>query len=219
MWQNAVVKAATMAHRARRCQLTAFTTLTVLCALLAAATPSTSVAAQERSKPETEAIALARRTLAARLSIPIGEITTVSIAAAQWRDSSLGCPERGMIYAPTLLSGYEVKLRGPEREHVVHVAGGRAIVCDARPDPKEPPAAVVAGSMKAANAVRSALAARLGIQPAAVRIVSTRPYRASTRCQGAPAAAKGPALIVEAEASAQTFRYYSDDTVTRSCDQ
>jgi hypothetical protein len=216
---NTVVKAATMAQGARRCQFAACTVSMILCTLFVGAVPRTSVAAaQERSKAETEAIALARRTLAAKLSVPIERITAVSIAPAQWRDSSLGCPERGMVYTPALTSGYEVRLREADREHIVRVAGARAVICGPSPDPKQPPVTMIAGSLKAAGAVRTALAARLGIDPARVRIVSTRPYRSSTPCPGAPASPKGAAFVVEAEASSQTFRYYTDDTLTHSCD-
>ncbi len=209
-----------MAHRVRRCQFAAFTASTILCTLVAGIVVSPSVAAaQERSKAETEAIAVARQTLAAKLSVPIEQITTVTLSPAQWRDSSLGCPERGMIYTPALVPGYEVKLRDADREHVVRVGGGRAVICSTQTDPKQPPVTALAGSLKAADAVRTALAVRLGIDPARVRIVSTRPYRPSTACQGAPGSPKGAALIVEAQAAAQTFRYYTDDALTRSCDQ
>ena len=175
--------------------------------------------AQERSKAETDAIALARKTLAATLSIPLDQLSTISVSPAQWRDSSLGCPERGKTYLPVLTSGYEVKLRETGREHVVHVAGARAVTCGSQPDAKQPPASMIAGSLKAAEAVRSAVAMRLGIDPARVRILSTRPFRSTTPCPAAPAAATGAALVVEAEAGSQTFRYYTDDTQVSSCEK
>jgi hypothetical protein len=183
---------------------------------LVVCTVCTVVSAQERSTPEAEAVALARRTLMAELAVASEQIRTVSVSPAQWRDSSLGCPERGMVYTPVLSSGYEVKLRDAKREHVVHVAGNRAVICQSQADPKQPPVTMVSASMKAANAVRAALATRLGIEPASVRIVSTRPLR-SAKCPAAPAAPKGAALIVEAEAAAQTFLYYADDAAVVDC--
>jgi hypothetical protein len=183
---------------------------------LVACTVWTAVSAQERSRPETEAVALARRMLIAKLSVASERITTVSVSPARWRDSSLGCPERGMVYTPLLVSGYEVRLRDAEREHVIHVAGSRAVICRSESDPKQPPVSMVSASIKAANAVRAALAARLGIEPASIRILSTRPRR-STPCPAAPAAPQGAALIVEAEAAAQTFLYYADDAAVVNC--
>jgi hypothetical protein len=178
-----------------------------------------TAAAQERSKAEADAVALALRTLAATLSLPPDRITTISVAPAQWRDSSLGCPERGMRYLPVLTSGYDVRLSDMTREHVVHVAGTRAVVCGTQSDQKEAPVSMISGSLKAADAVRTALAARLGIEPTRIRIVSTRPYRSTTPCPAAPAAPKTGALIVEANAATQTFLYYADDTQALSCDK
>jgi hypothetical protein len=176
-------------------------------------------AAQERTKPEADAAALAQRTLAAKLSVALERIDVVRISPVQWRDSSLGCPERGITYTPALASGYEVTLRNAEREHVVHVAGGRAVICGAQSDSKRPSEAIVASSLKAADAVRTAIAARLGIEPARVRVVSTRPFRSSAPCPGAAAPPKSSALIVEAEAAGQPFRFYTDDSQILNCDK
>jgi hypothetical protein len=177
------------------------------------------VAAQERSKAELDAIAVARETLAAKLSVPLDRLETVSVSSAQWRDSSLGCPERGMVYTPALTAGYAVTLREGERQHVVHVAGGRAIVCGSQSDRRLPPEALIAAPLKAADAVRRALATRLGIEPAAVRVTSTRPFRSPPPCPAAPTRAEPGALLVEAEAAAQSFRYYADDKRVVSCDE
>ena len=171
-------------------------------------------------KAEEEAAALARRTLAAKLSAPIETLTIVNVSRAQWRDSSLGCPERGMTYAPVLTSGFNVRLRDGEREHAVHVAGGRAVVCGSQPDPKLSSAAMVSASMKAARSVRAALAARLQVEPAKVFIASTRPAGSGSRpCAAAPSTTTGAAFVVEARADARTYNYYADDAVTVSCDK
>ncbi len=193
----------------------------VLCTLAACTIVWTTVTAGQERKAESDAAAaLARRTLAAQLSVPADEIKIVSLSPAQWRDSSLGCPERGMVYTPVLTSGYEVKARDSNREHVVHVSGGRAVVCSAQSDPKQPSAATISTSLKAADAVRKVLAARLATEPARVRIVSTRPFRASsTSCPALTVPPKGAASIVEAEATGQTFRYYVDDTQVLNCDK
>jgi hypothetical protein len=140
------------------------------------------------------------------------------VSPAQWRDSSLGCPERGIRYAQNLTSGSEVKLRQGERDHIVHVGGGRAVVCGSKSDPRLSAAPLISASLKAADAVRAALAARLRLDPGQVRIVSTRPSRSASACAAAPTEAKGAAFIVEAEAAARTFRYYADDARTVSCD-
>jgi hypothetical protein len=207
-----------IAHYPSRCQIncrTIFSSLVVGAALCTAAL----AASQPRTKPEADAVTLAQRTLAATLLVPPEQIETVSVSPAQWRDSSLGCPERGMVYTPALVSGYEVKLRNAGREHAVHVAGARAVICGAQSDSKRASTAALSGSLKAADAVRTAVAARLGIEPARVRITSTRPFRPSAPCRAAPASPKSGALIVEAEAAAQTFYYYADDIQVLNCEK
>jgi hypothetical protein len=170
------------------------------------------------AKPEADAAALARKTLAEKLLQPIEAITVVRVSPAEWRDTSLGCPERGVRYQPVLTAGYQVRLRDSEREHTVHVAGGRAVVCSSKADARLSSAPFVAASIKAGDAVRAALAKTLGIDPSQVRVVSTRPARsASSNCLSAPQAPNGTAYLVEAEADGRKFLYYADDAVTVSC--
>jgi hypothetical protein len=65
-----------------------------------------------------------------------------------------------------------------------------------------------------------ALSARLKVASTAVRIVSTRPAAPEIRpsCAAAPTAAVGAAFLVEARAQGRVYRYYSDESVTLSCD-
>jgi hypothetical protein len=182
--------------------------------------PLVTAFAQQPGKPDAEAGALARRTLAAKLSVPIDRIRIVSVSPAEWRDSSLGCPERGMMYTQVLTSGYKVRLRDGDREHEVHVAAGQAVICGSRAESKLPSATLISGSLKAGDAVRAAVAARMRIESARVRIISTRPARSDSRpCPAAPPEPTGAAFIVDAQAETQTFRYYTDDAVTVSCDE
>jgi hypothetical protein len=175
--------------------------------------------AGQPAKPEAEAAALAQRTLAASLSQPIDAITVVRVSPAEWRDTSLGCPERGARYEPVLTAGYQVRLRDAKREHTVHVAGGRAVVCGSTSDARLSSVPLVAASVKAGDVVRAAIARHLGIEPGRVRVVSTRPARApEPTCTPAPPTAKGAAYLVEAEAEGRTFRYYTDDAATVSCE-
>ena len=202
----------TMARALTRCQFWLHIFLLVLGSIA-------MVSSQDTRATQADAVALARRTLAAKLSVPAERIELVSVARAEWRDSSLGCPERGMVYQQVVTSGYKVTLRHEEKPHAVHVAGGQAIVCSAQSDAKISSAPLVSSSLKARDAVRAALGARLNIDPARVRIVSARPIRSNSRpCAEMPARPTGLAFVVEAEAEGQTFRYYADDAVAGSCD-
>jgi hypothetical protein len=120
---------------------------------------------------------------------------------------------------PVLTSGFEVRLRDGDREHVVHVAGGRVAICGSQADSRLPAATLVSAPLKAADAVRAALALRLKIDPARVRIVSTRPARSNADpCSTARSKPSGAAFVVEAKAQSRTFRYYTDAAVTVSCE-
>jgi len=214
-----------MSWRASRCQFN-FQFIAAAIGGVALATmgllPPATPFAQTADARKAEATALARQTLAARLPASIEQLRTVDVSPAQWHDSSLGCPERGMTYAAVLTSGYKVRLQvanQPDQTYVVHVAGSRAVVCGSQTDSKLSPAPLIAASLKAADAVRAALAARLGIESQKVRILSARPSRSDLpRCAAAPSKAIGAAFIVEAEAEGRTFRYYSDDSATMGCD-
>jgi hypothetical protein len=175
------------------------------------------VDAAQPDKQQREAVALARRTLADTLSLPAEQLTTVTVAPMQWRDSALGCPERGVASRPVVTPGFKVTLRAAEREYTVHVAGARAVICGSQVDARLSSAPFAAAALKAADAVRSAVAARLGIDPARVSIASARPARPDAVCAAAPLKPGGAPFVVEGEVEGKPFRYYTDDSVTVDC--
>ena len=44
-------------------------------------------------------VELAKEDLARRLGISVSEISLISVEAVDWSDTSLGCPQEGMMYA------------------------------------------------------------------------------------------------------------------------
>jgi hypothetical protein len=88
---------------------------------------------------EAEAVRLATRTLIEHLGVAAEAVTLDGVVAVDWRDSSLGCPEKGRMYATVVTPGYLVTLAVGDETHRVHVAGTRAVVCDQAPE--EPPPA------------------------------------------------------------------------------
>ncbi len=173
--------------------------------------------AQSHSQSASDAAAMARRVAAERLAVPVDRLQVVSTTPAEWRDSSLGCPERGMMYTPAITPGYKVTLREGDRLHVVHVSAATAIVCSSRTDPKLSSRITHGPPLKASANVRAVLAARLRVSPSRVRIVSARPAVAGT-CPAAPQTAAGAAFIVEATVDGRGYRYYSDEQNTVACD-
>ncbi|MFO8037463.1 MAG: hypothetical protein R6U57_12640 [Anaerolineales bacterium] len=62
-------------------------------------------------------IAKVKADLAARLGISEDEITVVSAEAKTWNDASLGCPEKGMMYAQVITPGYRIILEVDGKQH------------------------------------------------------------------------------------------------------
>lgn len=57
---------------------------------------------------------------AARLGLTEGELSVVLVEPREWSDSSLGCPEPGMVYAQVITPGYLVIVAGGGQELEYH---------------------------------------------------------------------------------------------------
>ena len=78
-------------------------------------------------------IQLARQDLAQKLKVPIEEIREVSVEAMEWPDTSLGCPQPGLMYAQMITPGFKVVLAAKDKtvEYEYHTDSGRRVVlCD-----------------------------------------------------------------------------------------
>ena len=87
-------------------------------------------------KEKDAAVALAKKTLAAKLGVAADALQLDKAEEYDFPDTSLGCPEKGMTYAQIIMSGYKVLLKADGKPHAVHVAGPRAVIC-ATPQPKK----------------------------------------------------------------------------------
>jgi hypothetical protein len=76
--------------------------------------------------PET----LATETLSRYLSVAAEDLTLISLMAVEWRDSSLGCPQPGMNYIQVITPGYKAVFLYDGHTYHVHIANGRALVCE-----------------------------------------------------------------------------------------
>ena len=77
----------------------------------------------------------AKEDLAQRLSIPATEITVVDARDVVWSNSSLGCPQPGMLYAEVLTPGYLILLNANRQDYEYHAGkSSDAFYCE-RPDP------------------------------------------------------------------------------------
>ena len=64
----------------------------------------------EEGMSKEEALAKVKADLVSRLGVKENEISLVSVEAVTWNDSSLGCPEKGMMYIQVLTPGYRIIL-------------------------------------------------------------------------------------------------------------
>ncbi|MHB0875516.1 MAG: hypothetical protein ACYC5O_05665 [Anaerolineae bacterium] len=85
------------------------------------------------------AVAMARQDLRQRLGLENdGSIVVASVAAEDWPDASLGCPDPEMMYAQVITPGYRIVLTVAGTDYEYHTdAGKRAVLClDGKPAPK-----------------------------------------------------------------------------------
>jgi hypothetical protein len=69
-------------------------------------------------------IAKAKEDLAQRLSISATHIKVVDAKAVTWSNSSLGCPQPGMMYAEVLTAGYLIVLNTNNHDYEYHAGKG-----------------------------------------------------------------------------------------------
>lgn len=63
---------------------------------------------------------LAKNDLSERLNIPVGDIKLVKEESIDWRDTSLGYPEEGMMYAQVITPGFSITLKAQDKLYEYH---------------------------------------------------------------------------------------------------
>lgn len=63
---------------------------------------------------------IARNELAKRLNISIDQVQVVKIENVDWPDTSLGYPEKGMMYAQVITPGFRIILKAGDRLYEYH---------------------------------------------------------------------------------------------------
>ncbi len=78
-----------------------------------------------------QAVQVARTFLGGELGCQVDEIQIIGVEAVEWSDSSLGCPQPGMMYMQVITPGYRVVLEYGSKHYTVHTdQGRRAVRCD-----------------------------------------------------------------------------------------
>lgn len=71
----------------------------------------------------------AKADLVPRANVSLDAITLKSAEAREWRDSSLGCPQEGMMYAQVITPGYFIVLEAAGKEWNYHASMNRVMWC------------------------------------------------------------------------------------------
>ena len=175
-----------------------------------------------QAAPRDAAIDQARAAVAREFAVGTDVIEVLDVVEAEWRDSSLGCPERGMFYAPVMTSGYGVTLGVGRDRFVVHVASGRVVICgkprtptgDAR-DAKLPPANALVG-LRLAERARVDLARSLKVGRTSVTVNFFRPVIWPDPSLGCPVKGREypreptSGFLIELASNGKTYEYHSD---------
>ncbi|MGE0455896.1 MAG: hypothetical protein AB7O37_19445 [Vicinamibacteria bacterium] len=174
---------------------------------------------------QKEAVRLAEQALSERLGVGAAALSLESTQAVDWPDASLGCPEKGMVYAQVVTPGYEVALAHAGSSYAVHVGAGRAVVCEAPRQSRRQSVETARAAVQAGARARSELARSLGIEASAIRILRVRPASAPLT-EGEPecsdltaggAAADAPAFRVDLEAQGRRHVYSVAGERVRAC--
>jgi hypothetical protein len=164
---------------------------------------------------QEEAIALAKRTLAEQLNVDEATIEVVWAGRVTWSDTSLGCPEKGKMYAQVLTPGYQVLLRVEGKDYEVHTGGGRAVVCEAGQG-RVPPMDKAQAAGRAYELVREDLARRLGVPAAEIKPRLIQPTTWPDGSLGCPQPGETypqtptEGFIILLEYQGVTYEYHSD---------
>ncbi|HEX6287585.1 MAG TPA: hypothetical protein VFZ66_00265 [Herpetosiphonaceae bacterium] len=76
-------------------------------------------------------VVLARQQLADTLGCDAQAVQIVDVEEMEWSDSSLGCPQPGMMYMQVITPGYRVTLEHSGQRYIFHTdLAHRAIRCD-----------------------------------------------------------------------------------------
>lgn len=168
-----------------------------------------AIGAFRAQTPRDEAVRAATDVVSAKLGVPAADLRVVDVTEATWRDSSLGCPERGQVYTAAVVGGFKVTLQGGSTRYEVRTGGGRAVVCDGGAPAAKAPNEAVRPALDAASQARRHLGSRLGIAPADLVIKRIRAWRALDGTCEPPAGVtqEGATFFVELSREERLYRY------------
>ena len=169
-------------------------------------------ASAETQLSQSQATELARNTLAKQNKLLLKNLEVDAAKAMQWPDSSLGCPQPGMMYAQIITPGYQVTLLDTSSGniHFVHVGAGRAVVCDKTDSTRTQTEKNLRFGQRwqQTQKAQQLLAERLSVPRNEIRIIGTRKLetdKAGPLCKEEPT--KAQMQVIELSYRDRTYRY------------
>ncbi len=148
--------------------------------------------------------------LAARLGLPLNQVTIQETVPAMFRDSSLGVAEPGQVYLPAVTPGYIIRLEAGGKSYTYHASGERVVlVTDTGFSPRRGEAETLTD-----RAIED-LAGRLHIAYDKIAVASVTPTEFNDSSLGVPEEGKfylqviTPGYIIVLEAGGKTYTYHA----------
>jgi hypothetical protein len=173
-------------------------------------------------------VALARQDLAGRLDLAADQIQVLSVEAVEWPDTSLGCPQPGMMYAQVLTPGYRIGLQAGGQAYTYHTGGDNLVLCEAQAgmDTDQGDGSQVdPGAAALVEQARKDLGERLNIRGDEIRVRSVEAMQWRDSSLGCPQPRTNylmvitPGYLVKLEARGSVYEYHTSMEDAVYCEQ
>jgi hypothetical protein len=190
-------------------------------------TSSEEPAHQVRVEPEAVALVeQAQQDLSDRFGIALDSSTVLAVEAVEWPDSSLGCPQPGMMYLTVVTPGYRIKLEAGGEIYEYHADSEQAIYCEApQPSPQGEAQGATATEEHVVSMATADLAQQLNIPADQVEMVRVEPVQWPDTSLGCPqpgmlyAQVIMPGYLIVLSAEGQEYEYHADYGQVIRCEQ
>jgi len=127
-----------------------------------------SLAVPQTTREEAETLAI--ETLAHDLGLGSDLVEVQSAVPVDWPDSSLGCPQEGVVYMQVITPGYRLSLQVDGQLFAVHAGAGRAVVCRRGEAPLDEPE--TPELLQMVEQARKGLAEKLDVDAETIELVA-----------------------------------------------
>lgn len=169
---------------------------------------------------QDQAIRVATEVISKHLNLPVERFTLQQAQAVDWPDSSLGCPQPGMMYMQMITPGFKVMLEAGGEVYPVHVAGSHAVVCvRVARDLRAPKAQAAREKVELLHRARERLAGMLKVDATNIQVNAIRAghFGDAPGCQGGASKEKTGGKRVELEYAGRRYEYSAEADEVREC--